>query len=500
ELFTKLLAPPAPGMAARFAADIFRRHPQPWQPALLLAILGKAPATDTELIYAVRLALKTHALDADVATLQQWAAANANAAAQVADLALAVPTPDAAHFLLAHLKSAKANEPRLGDYARQVALQLPAAEFASFGSLLKPLEAAPAAARLLAAEGLALIAARKGRTLPDDVAAWMRRELFAQLDGKAAESVRAANALKPLNLPEKAAALRRRAQSANAPEAARAAALRALAPDSPETEAAAIAVLTSTTLPAVRRAAAELLGTANASAEARAALAGAFATAPADLALTLAIALAKSDAGAADLLDLATVGRVRPALLKHRYVVTALEKRPAALRERIAALAQSLPPEDARLDAVIAQRLGAAGSNRPDAARGAPLFAQHCAACHRFRDTGGNLGPSLDGIGSRPLPRLVEDILDPSRNIDPTFRLTTVMLKNGETKSGMNQRDEGDSISLTDPATAQTSSLAKSDIATTAISPVSPMPAAFETVLSEKDFFDLLEFLRSPVK
>ena len=48
-----------------------------------------------------------------------------------------------------------------------------------------------------------------------------------------------------------------------------------------------------------------------------------------------------------------------------------------------------------------------------------------------------------------PLARLVEDILDPNRNVDPAFRLTAVTLKNGETKSGLNHREEGDRVLLT---------------------------------------------------
>jgi mono/diheme cytochrome c family protein len=148
------------------------------------------------------------------------------------------------------------------------------------------------------------------------------------------------------------------------------------------------------------------------------------------LSLWIAVGLAKTDAGAADLLDLAAAGRVRRTLLRHRYVELAFEKRPAALRARAATLTQNLPPEDARIDAVIAQRVGAAGNFKADAGRGAPLFATHCATCHRFREQGGNIGPSLDGIGSRLLGRLIEDILDPSRNIDPAFQLTSVTLKN----------------------------------------------------------------------
>jgi putative heme-binding domain-containing protein len=191
---------------------------------------------------------------------------------------------------------------------------------------------------------------------------------------------------------------------------------------------------------------------------------------------------------------------VRPALLRHRYVALAFEKRTPALRERAAALTKSLPPEDARLDALIAYRLGAMGNFKPDRAHGAAVFSANCAVCHRFQSTGGNVGPSLDGISSRALPRLVEDILDPSRNVDPEFRLTTVTLKNGESRAGMNYRVEGERVILRDPATTQDVTVAKSDVTETAPSSVSPMPAAFETLLSEQDFFDLIDFLRAPSK
>lgn len=329
----------------------------------------------------------------------------------------------------------------------------------------------------------------------------MRQELVtAVTEGDAAKSLRAINALKPLALAEKAGPLRRVALDASIRESNRTAALRALDPAAAATAETATAVLAGNAPHGLRRAAADLLGAAPSDAAARAALTGAFATASADLALSLAVALAKSDAGSADLLDLAATGRVRATLLKHRYVATALAQRPAALRARAATLTQSLPPEDARLDAVIAARLGAAGNHQPDATRGGPLFTLHCAACHRFRDTGGNLGPSLDGIGSRSQQRLVEDVLDPSRNIDPVFRLTTLTLRNGETRSGMNRRDEGDRVRLTDPATGQEIDVARGDIAELATSPASPMPATFETALSEAEFFDLLEYLRRPAK
>jgi putative heme-binding domain-containing protein len=283
-------------------------------------------------------------------------------------------------------------------------------------------------------------------------------------------------------------------------ESNRIAALRALAPNDTGTEETLIEVLRGNGSNALRRAAADLLGTPKSSAAARGALIEAFPTASADVALTLATGLARSDAGAAELIELAEHGRIRAGLLRHRHLVVALEQRPAALRERVATLTRELPPEDARLDALVAQRLAMANSMKPDHKRGAFVFTQHCAACHQRHDAGGNLGPSLDGIASRHTNRLIEDILDPSRNVDPAFRLHTITLKDGATKSGMNFREEAGRVFLTDPATAEKLEFSRTDVHKVSASPISPMPATFDTLLSEQELFDVLAFVRSPAQ
>lgn len=494
------VGPYGPEYATRIVAEIFQRHPQPWQPPLILALLAQAPAADTELIYALRVALKTHALAADAETMRRWSTEPATAE-RIADVCLAVPTGAAAEYLLGHLQSTKFSGPRAGDYARHAVLQLPAENFSTIEPLFRSVANAPFAQRAMFAEGLALVAAKPGRTLPAEIDAWMREQLATAIVHKdGALAYRAIVAVKDLHFPEKIAPLRRVALDPVISDRTRTAALKSLEPNEAISEQTLIEVLAGPNSNALRRAAADSLGTADASAAARAALVAAFPSASADLALGLATALAKSDAGAADLLELAASGRVRPALLRHRYVATAFEKRPAPLRERAGELTRALPPEDARLDAVIAQRVGAAGAFKASAERGAAVFTTHCAVCHRFRNTGGSLGPSLDGLGSRSVARVIEDILDPSRNVDPAFRMTSVTLKNGETKSGLNQRDQGDRLVLTDPATTQEISLAKADIAEVTPSAVSPMPATFETVLPEGELFDLIEYLRAPAK
>lgn len=489
----------APGHSWRLLAEVLRRHPAPWAAPLLLAMQERTPATDTELVYALRLAFKAQALTADALTLRAWAALSAAAAERVADVCLAVPTPAAAEFLLEHLATIKFAGPRIGEFAKHAVLNLSSAALATLEPILASLQRVPPGQRFAVAEGLAAVAAKPDQSLPAAVDTWMRHELTTTaVSTEAARSLRAITALKPLSFEGKALVLQRVSLDASAREANRSAALRALPSADPATADAAVTILTSQAPPGLHRAAADVLAATATSAPARAALTAAFATATADLAVGLAVALAKSEAGAADLLNLAAIGRVRPALLKHRYVANALALRSTALRDRATALTQALPPEDARLDAVIAARLGAASNHQPNATRGAPLFATHCASCHHFRDTGGHLGPSLDGISSRPLPRLVEDILDPNRNVDPTFRLTTVSLKNGETKSGIHFRSESLHVLLTDPLNGREIPIPHQEIATTTTLASSPMPATFETALSEAEFFDLVEFLRQP--
>jgi putative membrane-bound dehydrogenase-like protein len=491
----------APGHTWRVVADILTRHPQPWAAPLLLSMQPRVAEADFELTYAIRLALKTQALTASEATLREWAAASTAAADRIADVCLAVPTRAAADFLFGYLERTKSASTRAGDFARHAILQLPDDRLTAVLPLLRSLARATRVQRVAVAEGLATVAAKPGRTLPPEANSWMQTELIAALEERDAPlALRAINALKPLDIAEKSAPLRHVALASAIREPNRIAALRALAPDDSEAEETLITLLRGNGSNGLRRVAAELLGTARSSAKARAALVETFPTASADLALALALGLARSDAGASELVDLAASGRVRPTLLRHRHVVLALEKRPAELRARVDALTKALPAEDARLDALIAQRLAASAALKIDSTRGAAVFAQHCAACHKLRDTGGNLGPSLDGIASRGTPRLVEDILDPSRNIDPAFRLHTVTLKNGETKSGMNIREENGRVRFADPATAETIELPRSEVTQITPSPVSAMPAAFDTLLSEQELFDLLAFIRAPAR
>jgi putative heme-binding domain-containing protein len=153
--------------------------------------------------------------------------------------------------------------------------------------------------------------------------------------------------------------------------------------------------------------------------------------------------------------------------------------------------------ERARLDGIIAARITSHDLAKVDPERGKGLFSTHCGACHRVDGEGGLVGPQLDGVGSRGLARLAEDILDPNRNVDAHFRLTALKKTDGGVVAGFVAGESGEVVSLLDAA-GQTHRVLKSEIAAREVSALSLMPAIFGEVLSVADFRDLVGWLMAP--
>src|SRR5262249_37752211 len=156
------------------------------------------------------------------------------------------------------------------------------------------------------------------------------------------------------------------------------------------------------------------------------------------------LALVATKPGAENLLDAVATGKASARLLQDQPIADRLRgARIPDLEERIKKLTTGLPTADERLQKLLAQRRGAFEKTKTDAAVGAKVFAKHCAACHQISNQGAKLAPQLDGIGIRGLDRLLEDILDPSRNVDQAFRSTKLLLTNGQLVSGLFLRQEG---------------------------------------------------------
>ena len=210
-------------------------------------------------------------------------------------------------------------------------------------------------------------------------------------------------------------------------------------------------VLADASMPmAMRERAANLLGQST-DPEARTALLGNLPIAPERLQSAIAAALVRrregADATLAGDCRRQGVGAVAPgATCHHQPGKLGL----AGVSERIAALLKGLLPPMQKLIALFNRRRDGFQAAKADPGLGAKVFEKHCAICHQLGGKGAKVGPQLDGIGSRGLDRLMEDILDPNRNVDQTLALTNLALKNGQIVSGLLIREEGEVLIVVD--------------------------------------------------
>ena len=101
------------------------------------------------------------------------------------------------------------------------------------------------------------------------------------------------------------------------------------------------------------------------------------------------------------------------------------------------------------------KRLGSRGllEKAPgDAAAGKLVYQKSaCASCHRVGNDGGNLGPELTDIGRRRgVKFLTESLVKPEAEIAVAFRAVQVVLKSGQTVTGLRLNQDDLSIQLRD--------------------------------------------------
>ena len=197
------------------------------------------------------------------------------------------------------------------------------------------------------------------------------------------------------------------------------------------------------------------------------------------------------------LVELAEAGRASARLLKHpqiepRLLAAANEK----LKKRIIVLTSRLPDESEELIEIISNRRKNHVSAAGDVEFGAALFTKTCATCHQIGGKGKKVGPNLDGIGTRGLDRLVEDILAPNRNVDVAFRSSTIVTNQGKVLNGLVKQTEGARLILVD-SKGEEISVATDSIDQRVLSNLSPMPANFGESLTEEQFRQLVAYLLS---
>ncbi|MFN7138306.1 MAG: c-type cytochrome, partial [Limisphaerales bacterium] len=210
-----------------------------------------------------------------------------------------------------------------------------------------------------------------------------------------------------------------------------------------------------------------------------------------------ALALASNVDGAESLLQAVEGGKASARILQDSAVKDRMTSlKPRNFAERLQTLTQNLPPLSQEKQKLIEQRRTAFDPTKASVGNGTTIFSQSCAICHQLDGIGTVVGPQLDGVGNRGIERLLEDILDPNRNVDHAFRYSNVTLKDDQVITGLFRREEGETLIFAD-ATGQEIPVAKNQIEERHESENSLMPDNFDEILSEQDLNDLLAFLLS---
>lgn len=471
-------------LIVRAAVEALIAHPHADNVAPLVALIQKCPTEDTHLRHAARVALRNALRD----TKDGWAAAEKADPAVIGDVAAGVHTKEAAAYVLQQVQAGKA-EPRFCEHVGRYGDD---AQATAVVAALKE-KSAP----VFAVQSLVRGLQARGGTVPPDTAAVAEAACVRAMKNPNVYTLAAATdlagGLKLTNLFDPLAEF---AADARRPEGLRATALAALVQIEPAKAAPVLGkALTDAKAPAAlrERAAAALAG-ANVPA-AREALLAALAAVPARLSVAIATGLASSPQGAVTLLDAVKQGKASPRLLQEKGVAFRVALHDGGkLKPQLDELTRGLPSVDARIGDLIRTRAAAFGQSKGDAALGKKAFTQHCAACHQVGGEGQKIGPQLDGVGNRGAERLLEDILDPNRNVDAAFRATVLNLADGRTLTGLLVREEGQVLVLADAAGKEVR-VPQADVEKRSTSTLSPMPANFDTAIPEADLHHLLAYL-----
>jgi putative heme-binding domain-containing protein len=483
----------------RAAAETLGRHPDTANIKLLLALRASTQADDTHLIHTTRIALRDQLRKDSVWTWLDTQSLTDAEAAGIADVATGVHSAASAKFLLAHLKARLESRANRVRYVHHIARYVDPKQQPELLSFIKSDSRDGLLGQVALLKAFHVGMQERGGQLSGDdreFASELIRALLASPHAnEISEGINQAAAFRLEGLRDRLVAL---ASDAKTPQPQRLDALSALPAINPRNAAPLLGktLADASTSFLLRERAAFLLG-ANDLAEGRAELLKNLPTAPEPLQKAIAAGLAARKLGAEALLDAIASGKASARLLQDNRIIGLLgNAKVPNLSNRVAALLKDLPPADARLNALIAARRDSFAASKADAALGAKVFEKHCAICHQIGGKGAKVGPQLEGVGVRGLDRILEDVLDPSRNVDQTFRTTILALKDGRVVSGLLVGDEGAVLRIAD-AQGKEIQVLKDSVDERTSSPLSPMPANFSDQVSEADFQSLIAYLLS---
>lgn len=143
--------------------------------------------------------------------------------------------------------------------------------------------------------------------------------------------------------------------------------------------------------------------------------------------------------------------------------------------------------EAERIKAVLKTGLG-------DADKGKIQFTARCAICHKLFDEGQSIGPELTGYDRANVDFWLDNLFMPSMEIREGFGAYIVKTKSGQILTGLMDAQDASGIVIKDIANNKTS-VKQADIEKLEASPISLMPEALTTGMSDADLKDFFAYL-----
>lgn len=213
------------------------------------------------------------------------------------------------------------------------------------------------------------------------------------------------------------------------------------------------------------------------------------------LQVALASALSNDEGGISHLLNALKQDQVGADILAETSVSEKLAaKASVAQQKQLSEISSSGAAERAERLSLIQNRLNGLDLVKASTNAGKEVFVNNCSMCHQIRGNGGLVGPQLDGIGNWGQKALTEKILDPNRSISEAFRSYNIVLKNGQSLTGLFRRTEGEVIVFANPD-GKEFSVAKADMKEYKASKYTLMPDQFRYTIPEKEFYSLVTYL-----
>ncbi len=163
--------------------------------------------------------------------------------------------------------------------------------------------------------------------------------------------------------------------------------------------------------------------------------------------------------------------------------------------EKVYGKVKEVSADKGKLMAQYKSKILSPAMNDADASRGRAVYRRTCAACHVMYGEGGKIGPELTGSNRADTDYILLNILDPNYDVPEGYRMVTITSKDGRLYAGNVTEEDNTKVVLT--MVGQTSVIPKADIKTRLVSKISLMPEGLLLTLKDKEFLDLIKYLRT---